>query len=264
MTHLKEPRENALHIHHLTVNYDQTPVLWDIDCSIPSGNIVGIIGPNGAGKSTLIKTALGLVQPISGKTTFFGKSLEESRRRIAYVPQRESVDWDFPITVKNLVMMGRYGTLGLFRWPKQADHAAVNHYIEAMGLTPYADRQINQLSGGQQQRAFIARALVQEADIYFMDEPFAGVDMGTEKAIMDMLHHLKSHGKTVFVVHHDLNTVETSFDWILMLNLRLIACGPVVEVFNTDTLMMTYGKTYALLDDVLKISQARSQGIKNR
>jgi manganese/zinc/iron transport system ATP- binding protein len=260
--HAKEPHEIALQIHHLTVNYGKTPVLWDVDCEIPAGNIIGIIGPNGAGKSTLIKTALKLVQPISGKVTFFGKSLEETRRRIAYVPQRESVDWDFPITVRNLVMMGRFGTLGLFRWPNQADKASVDHYIEAMGLTPYANRQISQLSGGQQQRAFIARALVQEADIYFMDEPFAGVDMGTENAIMDILRQLKAKGKTVFVVHHDLNTVEKSFDWVIMLNLRLVACGPVVEAFNADTLMMTYGKTYALLDDVLKLSQNKIRGMR--
>lgn len=260
--HAKESHENAVQIHHLTVNYDKTPVLWDVDCAIPAGTLVGVVGPNGAGKSTLLKTALGLVQPISGKVTFFGEPLDEIRRRIAYVPQRESVDWDFPITVRNLVMMGRFGTLGMFRWPRQADKGAVDHYIEMMGLTPYADRQISQLSGGQQQRAFIARALVQEADIYFMDEPFIGVDMGTEKIIMDMLRQLKSRGKTVFVVHHDLNTVERSFDWVLMLNLRLVACGPVIEAFNADTIMMTYGKTYALLDDVLKLSQNKVKGIR--
>jgi manganese/zinc/iron transport system ATP- binding protein len=255
-------KELALQVHQLTVHYDKTPVLWDISLSVPCGNIVGIIGPNGAGKSTLIKTALGLVQPISGKVEFFGRPLSEFRRRVAYVPQRESVDWDFPITVQDLVMMGRYGTLGLCRWPRKADEAAVAHCLNLMGLTTYADRQISQLSGGQQQRAFIARALVQEADIYFMDEPFVGIDMATEAVIMQTLHELKTKGKTVFIVHHDLNTVESYFDWIIMLNMRLVACGTVTEVFNGDTLNMAYGKSYALFDEALKLSQSKVTGIR--
>lgn len=254
--------EIALQVHQLTVNYDKTPVLWDIQLEIPKGKIVGIIGPNGAGKSTFIKTALGLVPPISGKIEFFGEPLSASRRRIAYVPQRESVDWDFPINVRDLVMMGRYGTLGVCQWPRKADWAAVDHYIELMGISAYAKRQISQLSGGQQQRAFIARALVQEADIYFMDEPFAGVDMATETVIINTLHQLKTKGKTVFVVHHDLNTVERYFDWVIMLNMRLIACGSVAKAFNADTLNMTYGKSYALLDEALKLSQVRTKGME--
>lgn len=261
--HLHPPtQEIALQIHQLTVNYDKTPVLWDIQLAIPKGNIIGIIGPNGAGKSTFIKAALGLVQPISGKIEFFGQSLAKSRRRIAYVPQRESVDWDFPISVRDLVMMGRYGNLGLCQRPRKADWAAVDHYLQLMGMAAYADRQISQLSGGQQQRAFIARALVQEADIYFMDEPFAGVDMATEATIVNTLHELKTKGKTVFVVHHDLFTVERYFDWLIMLNMRLIACGKVVEVFNPDTLNMTYGKSYSLLDEALKLSQVKTKGIE--
>jgi manganese/zinc/iron transport system ATP- binding protein len=252
--------QHALQVHQLTVNYDKTPVLWDISLEVPRGKIVGIVGPNGAGKSTFIKTALGLVQPISGKVEFFGQPLSEVRRLIAYVPQRESVDWDFPITVRDLVMMGRYGGLGLCRRPRKADYAAVDHYLELMGINSYADRQISQLSGGQQQRAFIARALVQEADIYFMDEPFAGIDIATEAVIMDTLHQLKMKGKTVFIVHHDLNTVESYFDWIMMLNMRLIACGSVVEVFNPDTLNLTYGKSYALFDEALKLSQSKTTG----
>lgn len=252
----------ALQAHQLSVNYDKTPVLWDISLKIPSGEIVGIIGPNGAGKSTFIKTALGLLQPISGKIEFFGQPLSACRRRIAYVPQRESVDWDFPILVRDLVLMGRYGSLGLFRWPRQADQAAVDHCLELVGMSAYANRQISQLSGGQQQRAFIARALVQEADVYFMDEPFAGVDMATETAIMNILRQLKAKGKTVFVVHHDLNTVESYFDWLIMLNMRLIACGNVLEVYNADTLNMTYGKSYALLDEALKLSQHKTRGMR--
>lgn len=254
--------QSALQVHQLSVNYDKTPVLWDISLEVPQGKIVGIVGPNGAGKSTFIKTALGLVQPISGKIEFFGEPLGAARRRIAYVPQRESVDWDFPITVRDLVMMGRYGMLGLCRWPRKADWAAVDHHLELLGMTQYAERQISQLSGGQQQRAFIARALVQEADIYFMDEPFAGVDMATETTIMNILHQLKSKGKTVFVVHHDLNTVESYFDWVMMLNMRLIACGSVIEVFNPDTLMKTYGKSYALFDEALKLSQFKTTGMR--
>lgn len=254
-------KELALHVQQLTVNYEKTPVLWDITLEVPRGKIVGIIGPNGAGKSTFIKTALGLVRPISGKIEFFGQPLSEARRRIAYVPQRESVDWDFPITVRDLVMMGRYGTLGLCKWPRKADVAAVNHYLELMGMGPYSNRQISQLSGGQQQRAFIARALVQEADIYFMDEPFAGIDIATESVIMQTLRQLRSEGKTVFIVHHDLNTVESYFDWVIMLNMRLVACGDVVEAFNPDTLNMTYGKSYALFDEALKLSQSKTAGI---
>lgn len=254
-------KDLALQVHQLTVNYDKTPVLWDISLEVPRGKIVGIVGPNGAGKSTFIKTALGLVQPMSGKIDFFGQPLSEVRRMIAYVPQRESVDWDFPITVRDLVMMGRYGAIGLCKWPRKADVAAVDHYLHLMGMNAYADRQISQLSGGQQQRAFIARALVQEADVYFMDEPFAGIDIGTETVIMNTLHQLKSMGKTVFIVHHDLNTVERYFDWIIMLNMRLVACGSVVEMFNADTLNMTYGKSYALFDEALKLSQSKTKGI---
>lgn len=250
----------ALQVHQLTVNYDKTPVLWDISLSVPQGKIVGIIGPNGAGKSSFIKTALNLLQPISGKIEFFGSPLKQVRRRIAYVPQRETVDWDFPITVRDLVTMGRYGVLGLFKWPRKADYAAADNYLEKVGMSAYAKRQISQLSGGQQQRIFIARALVQEADIYFMDEPFAGIDAASEAAIMNILRQLREKGKTVFVVHHDLNTVESYFDWIIMLNMRLVACGPVTEVFNADTLNSTYGKSHALFDEALKLSQKKILG----
>lgn len=259
--HAHQPVPLALQAYQLSVNYDKTPVLWDISLGIPSGVLAGIVGPNGAGKSTFIKTALGLVPPISGKIEFFGQSLKEARRRIAYVPQRGSVDWDFPITVRDLVVMGRYGSLGLFQWPRTADWVAADHALEAVGMKPYANRQISQLSGGQQQRVFIARALVQEADIYFMDEPFAGVDMATEAAIMKVLQHLKAQGKTVFVVHHDLNTVESYFDWVIMLNMRLMACGTVAEAFNADTLHATYGKSYALFDEALKLSQQKTTGL---
>jgi len=252
---------SALKVSQLSVNYDKTPVLWDISLDIPTGKLVGIIGPNGAGKSTFIKTALGLLKPISGKVDFFGQPLKDVRLQVAYVPQRETVDWDFPITVRDLVLMGRYGRLGTFNWPRQADKAAVDYYLEQVGMSAYADRQISQLSGGQQQRVFIARALLQEADIYFMDEPFAGIDLASETVIMNILRQLKSSGKTVFVVHHDLNTVESYFDWVILLNMRLVAYGSTKTTFTPENLNATYGKSYALFDQALRLSQSRASGI---
>lgn len=252
----------ALALHHLTVNYDQTPVLWDISLQVPQGVLVGIIGPNGAGKSTLIKAALGLVKPLSGRIEFFGHPLKKVRQRVAYVPQRETVDWDFPINVLDLVLMGRYRKLGLFHRPREADISAAMYYLNLVGMQGYVDRQISQLSGGQQQRVFLARALIQEADLYFMDEPFAGIDLATETMIIQLLQKLKSDGKTVFVVHHDLNTMERYFDWGIMLNMRLIACGEVKQIFNSSTLNSTYGKSYALLDEALKLSQLKQSGVK--
>jgi manganese/zinc/iron transport system ATP- binding protein len=257
-----DPYQWALEVNQLTVNYDKTPVLFDISLQVPPGKLVGIIGPNGAGKSTFIKTGLGILQPISGKVFFFGQTLDGVRKRVAYVPQRESVDWDFPITVRDLVLMGRYGRLGIFRWPRQSDYAAAMHYLNTVGMAEYADRQISQLSGGQQQRVFLARALMQEADIYLMDEPFAGVDIATEAAIMKLLRKLRDEGKTLFVVHHDLNTVESYFDWVIMLNMRLIAYGPTVEVFNADTLNTAYGKNYSLFNEALRLSKHKTLGIE--
>lgn len=258
----QEETSPVLDVHHLTVNYDKTPVLWDVSFTIPQGVLVGIVGPNGAGKSTLIKAALGLVKPLSGKVHFFGHPLKRVRQRVAYVPQRESVDWDFPVTVRDLVVMGRYGRLGLFNRPREADWAAADRYLELVGMQAYAHRQISQLSGGQQQRAFLARALLQEADIYFMDEPFTGVDLATETTMIQLLQQLRSKGKSVFVVHHDLNTVEAYFDWVLLLNMSLIACGPTAECFNPTTLHSTYGKSYALFDEALKLSQQKKTGIQ--
>lgn len=252
---------SILDIHHLTVNYDKTPVLWDISLSIPPGLLVSIVGPNGAGKSTLIKAALGLITPLSGKVDFFGEPLKKVRKRVAYVPQRESVDWDFPVTVRDLVVMGRYGRLGLFHRPRQADWAAADRYLELVGMGNYADRQISQLSGGQQQRVFLARALLQEADLYFMDEPFTGVDLATETVIVQLLQQLRAQGKTVCVVHHDLSTVESYFDWIVLLNMRLVAYGPISQFFTPHYLHATYGKNYALFDEALKLSQQKQMGI---
>jgi manganese/zinc/iron transport system ATP- binding protein len=255
------PDEIVLQSHNLSVNYGKTPVLWDVSLQIPNGHVIGILGPNGAGKTTFIKTALGLLKPISGKVEFFGEPLKKVRQRIAYVPQRETVDWDFPITVHDLVLMGRYGQLGFFRWPRQADVAAVNEYLEMVGMNEYADRQISQLSGGQQQRVFLARALIQNADLYFMDEPFIGIDLTSKSVIISLLHKLKEQGKTVFVVHHELGNVESYFDWVIMLNIRLVACGNIKDVFNQENLVSTYGKSYNLFDTALKLSQQKTRGL---
>lgn len=250
----------SLSIEHLTVNYDKTPVLWDIHLEIPRQQLVAVIGPNGAGKSTLIKTALGLLKPLSGRVLFLGHPLDTMRKRIAYVPQRESVDWDFPITVHDLVLMGRYGHLGLFRRPRAADYEAVQHYLEVVGMSDFSKRQISELSGGQQQRVFLARALLQEADIYFMDEPFAGIDSTTEHVLLELLANLKREGKTLFVVHHDLGTVESHFDWVVMLNMRLVANGPIREVFTQDLIHECYGRTDIFLDEAARLSRQRSSG----
>ena len=252
----------ALKVEQLSVNYDKTPVLWDIYCEIPEGKLVGIIGPNGAGKSTFLKTLLGMTRPLSGQVEFFGQPYKKVRNRIAYVPQRSSVDWDFPVTAFEVVLMGRYGKLGIFKWPKAADRQAAEHALEMVGMLPFADRQISQLSGGQQQRLFIARALLQDADLYLMDEPFAGVDMATEKAIIGLMDKLKLQGKTLLVVHHDLSTVDSYFDWVIMFNTCLIASGPTAEVFNSEMIMRTYGRSSALLDQAAKLTQSKTSGLK--
>jgi manganese/zinc/iron transport system ATP- binding protein len=252
----------AIEVEQLSVNYDKTPVLWDVHCQIPEGKFVGIIGPNGAGKSTFLKALLGMNKPLSGRMEFFGQPYKKVRHRIAYVPQRSTVDWDFPITAFEVVLMGRYGKLGCFKWPKAADRQATLHALEMVGMSAFAHRQISQLSGGQQQRLFIARALLQDADLYLMDEPFAGVDMATEKAIIGLLDKLKVQGKTLLVVHHDLSTVDSYFDWVMMLNTCLVASGPVEEVFNSDSIMRTYGRTSVLLDEAVKLTHDKTSGMK--
>lgn len=245
----------------LNVNYGKTPILWDVTFQIPAGKMIGILGPNGAGKSTLFKAALGLVKPLSGNVHLLGQPASKARKKIAYVPQRESVDWDFPITALEVVLMGRYGRLGLFGRPRKADREAAAAALELVGMGAYADRQISQLSGGQQQRLFIARALVQEADLFLLDEPFAGVDLATEKAIMELLRRQKQQGKTVFIIHHDLPTVEEYFDWAVLLNTRLVACGPVKEVFHRDNLMKAFGKSQLLFDEAAALSAKSLSGI---
>ncbi|MCI4139110.1 metal ABC transporter ATP-binding protein [Bacillus vallismortis] len=236
-------------LENVTVAYHKKPVLQDISLQVPEGKLIGIIGPNGAGKSTLIKTILGLVPRATGDISIYGKDYQNQRTRIGYVPQRGSVDWDFPTNALDVVLMGRYGRIGLLKRPKKADVELAQAALEKVGMLDYAKRQISQLSGGQQQRVFLARALCQDADIYFMDEPFAGVDAATERAIMTLLAELKEKGKTVLVVHHDLQTAEDYFDWILLLHLRKIAFGPAENVFTIENLQKTYGGKLAFLKD---------------
>lgn len=239
-----------LEIHDLSVSYDKKPVLWGIDLSLPVGKMVGIVGPNGAGKSTLLKAIMGLTPLSSGYVKVLDKDLDSVRKRIAYVPQKESVDWDFPASVFDVALMGRYSHLGLFQRPREADKEAALHALKKVGMDQYANRQISQLSGGQQQRVFLARALCQQAEIFFLDEPFAGVDAATERDIFQLLKDLTNQGKTIIMVHHDLQSVEKYFDWIILLNLRLVASGPVDKVFNSELLQETYGGKLTLLTEM--------------
>lgn len=234
----------AVKIDDLTVAYDYKPVLWDIDLVIPEGVLMAIVGPNGAGKSTLIKAILGIIEPIAGSVSIYGKPYKEQRSLVAYVPQKGSVDWDFPTTALDVVMMGTYGELGWIKRPRKKQKKEALESLEKVGMLPYKNRQISQLSGGQQQRVFLARALVQKASIYFMDEPFQGVDATTEIAIINMLKELRKEGKTVIVVHHDLQTVPEYFDWVTFLNVKKIATGPVKDIFNDENLTYTYGINY--------------------
>ncbi len=253
-----------LEVHDLTVSYNKKPVLWGIDFTLPKGVLVGIIGPNGAGKSTLIKTIMGLIPSGSGYVKMFNQTLDDVRGKISYVPQRESVDWDFPASAFDVVLMGRYGKLGLFNRPRKADKDAALDCLDKVGMAQYANRQISQLSGGQQQRVFLARALAQDADLYFMDEPFAGVDAATEKTIIDILKKMTAAGKTVVVVHHDLQSAKDYFDWVLLLNMRLVACGPMDKIFTTELLQEAYGGKLTLLAKVGELMGKNEIPIRER
>ena len=234
----------AIQIDDLTVAYKYKPVLWDIDLAIPEGILMAIVGPNGAGKSTLIKAILGIIKPLAGNVTIYGESYAKNRSLVAYVPQKGSVDWDFPTTAIDVVTMGTYGQLGWIKRPGTKHKKAALEALEKVGMLEFKNRQINQLSGGQQQRIFLARALVQDSLIYFMDEPFQGVDATTEKAIINILKELRKAGKTVVVVHHDLQTVPDYFDWVTFLNVKKVATGPVKDIFNDENLTKTYGINY--------------------
>lgn len=238
----------ALQVQGLTVHYDKRPALWDINLEIPKGKIVGIVGPNGAGKSTLIQTLLGLRSQVAGSIFFNGEPLKKSRGKIAYIPQKEAIDWDFPITVKELVLMGRYPKRGLFSFMKKEDQEAVDQALKLVGMFEYKERQIGELSGGQKQRVFLARALAQDAEVYFLDEPLSGVDHASEEIIMGLLRKMQTEGKTIFMVHHDLNSVENYFDWLILLNVRLIAQGAMSQVFTSKNLQEAYGKSFVLFN----------------
>ena len=240
----------AIEVHDLTVAYQRKPVLWNIDVAIPASTLVAVVGPNGAGKSTLLKSILGLVPKMSGEITIFGKPLSAMRGKLGYVPQRESVDWDFPISALEVVLMGCYGKLGWLRRPSKKNRADALRCLELVDMQHFTSRQISQLSGGQQQRVFLARALAQDAALYLMDEPFAGVDAATEQAIFAVLQQLRAEQKTIIAVHHDLQSVPNYFDWTILLNVHLIAAGPTKEIFTPQNLQSTYGGRLTILDRV--------------
>lgn len=241
---------SPLDVEHLNMRYQHKPVLTDVSFTIPEGKSIAIVGPNGAGKSTLLKGIMGLVPIIDGQVNFFGEPLDKKRLSTAYVPQREEIDWDFPINVMDVVLMGRHGHLKLWQRPSEIDYQIAEQALKDLQMWEFKDRQISQLSGGQQQRVFLARALAQKANLYLMDEPFAGVDVATEKAIIELFKNLKSQGKTIVCVHHDLNTVGEYFDWIIFINARLVAAGPTEEVLTKDNLNKTYGGRLSLLNDL--------------
>ncbi len=256
--------QNSIEVHNLSVAYNRIPVLWDIDFELPKGQIIGIVGPNGSGKSTLLKAIMGLVPLSSGFSKIFDKELDLVREKVAYLPQRESVDWNFPATVEDVVRMGRYKRGKLFNRLSSIDKQLAIEAIEKVKLTPYKDRQISQLSGGQQQRVFLARALAQGADVYVMDEPFVGVDVATEKTILELLISMKNEGKTVVIVHHDLQTVSDSFDYLVLLNTRLIAHGPTKEILTEENLQATYGGQLNLLSKMQNLIKNKDFPIREK
>ena len=254
----------SIEAHNLTVSYNRRPVLWNIDFSLPTGKIIGIIGPNGSGKTTLLKAIMGLVKTSSGYVKLFDDDLENVRDRISYVPQRESVDWEFPASVMDIVLMGRYRKNNLMRRLNKADRDIAAEALEKVNMLEYSNRQISQLSGGQQQRVFIARSLAQGADLYIMDEPFVGVDAATEEAILSLLTEMKSQGKTVVVVHHDLQTAKAYFDWMVLLNTRLVAAGPKEKIFNEELLQEAYGGKLNVLSKVGELMKERDFPVREK
>jgi len=252
----KKKIDTILKADQLCVHYDKHPVLWDISLEIPKNQMVAIIGPNGAGKSTFVKAALNLVEPFSGSIDFLGNECS-----IAYVPQKESIDWSFPICAFEVVLMGSYGKLGYFKKPKEKDKSDAMKMLDVVGMRGLAGKQINQLSGGQKQRLFIARALMQNPDIIFLDEPFAGIDMATEKLIIDVLKKLKEQNKTIFIVHHDLRTLKRYFDWLILLNTYLVGSGPIDEVLTEENIEKTFGNSLSLFEEANILSTAQTKGL---
>ncbi len=246
---------DVLNICNLSVSYAKQPVLWDLTLRVPQGKVVGVIGPNGAGKSTFIKSIIGLLPIDHGLIEIFGSPLQKVKKRISYVPQRSSVDWNFPASVFDIVLMGRYGHLGLFKRPNRIDKDKAMDALQQVEMQNLAHKKISDLSGGQQQRIFIARALAQEADLYFMDEPFIGVDIATEQAIITLLTQLAAAGKSIIVVHHDLQTVQQYFDWVILLNMHLIGAGPVEEILQPHLLQAAYRGKLTVLSNIGKFMQ---------
>lgn len=245
-----DPLNIIISIKDLTVVYHEKPVICDLNFQIPAQTMCGIVGPNGSGKTTLLKSILGIIKPITGSIKIFDQPYDKNKHAIAYVPQRNSVDWTFPISVHDVVMMGRYGHLSWWQRPTKNDFEIVAWALEQVQMTTYKDRHISQLSGGQQQRVFLARALAQQADIFILDEPFAGIDMTTEALILKLLQQLQSQGKTIMVVHHDVTTVLQYFDWTLLMNVKHIACGPTMQTLTELNLHKTFKTTQAFHDSV--------------
>jgi manganese/zinc/iron transport system ATP- binding protein len=254
----------AIEVSDLTVAYHERPVLWDVDVEVPAGVLMAVAGPNGAGKTTLIKAMLGLVKIAAGRVLIHGAPYREQRSITAYVPQRGSVDWDFPTQVLDVVMMGTYGHLGWLRRPGAKQREAAMHCLDRVGMADFWRRQISQLSGGQQQRVFLARALAQDARVYLMDEPFQGVDATTERAIIDILRELRGQGRTVVVVHHDLQTIPEYFDWVTLLNVRRIASGPVESTFTPENLRRAYGGRVAFLSSRESGTEEKITGLSDQ
>ncbi len=254
----------SLEAHNLTVSYDKQPVLWNIDFEVPAGNLVGIIGPNGSGKTTLLKAAMGILPADSGYMRFFGKPIHEVRDRISYVPQRQSVDWDFPASVMDVCLMGRYRKGSIFGRLSRIDKEIATEALERVGMISFRNRQISELSGGQQQRVFIARSLTQQADMYLMDEPFAGIDAASEESILSILDSLKRDGKTVVMVHHDLHTAIEFFDWIVLLNTRLVSSGPKSDVFTEENLRTAYGSKLTLLSRIADLVKQQEYPLREK
>jgi manganese/zinc/iron transport system ATP- binding protein len=263
---LQEPKglesDTPLAVYDLTVAYHRKPVIWDVQFDLPKGSLVGVVGPNGAGKSTLLKAVMGLIPVASGRVRVFGQEYRRARNRVGYVPQRESVDWDFPVDALDVVTMGLYGQIGRCLPVRKRHREAAMEALRRVGIADLAHRQISQLSGGQQQRTFLARALVQDADLYLMDEPFAAVDAATEKAVVEILRDLKSNGKTSVVIHHDLQTVPEYFDYVILLNMRVVAHGPVDQIFTPENLQKTYGGRLTLLDEVTEAMRRRGRSLR--
>jgi manganese/zinc/iron transport system ATP- binding protein len=257
---MKKDRPLALEVKGLTVHYGAVPVLWDIELGVPCGRLVGIMGPNGAGKTTFIKAVLGLLEGTTGVVRVLHHKLDAVRRKVAYVPQRSVVDWDFPMSVRDLVEMGRYPRLGMFRSLDRDDRFHVDRALELLDLRGVASSQIGQLSGGQRQRAFLARSLAQDAEVYFLDEPFEGIDQVSEQILFDALRTMKHEGKSIFVVHHDLVTAGKYFDWAVLLHVRLVASGRMQQVFTFDNLQLTYGKNLTLVEEVVKMLATFAEG----